>query len=213
MRPGTGAARATIKFTTATTARLYVTGDKNVYQNITFLVSIDAVSQAMWVQADDFRMSDCDFIDDTSCQAVLMLMLYNANRAIVERIRILGDTAAGGTYAIRIVGGTLIEIRNFRITGNYSTGAIQVATTATTRLWIHDGLIKTYNSADICIIDTITGSTGQMGPNLWLDLTDNAANITEAITGATFRVFDPIYVVNADNEKGLLINWTASADA
>jgi hypothetical protein len=44
-------------------------------------------------------------------------------------------------------------------------------------------------------------------------LLDNAANVTEAITGATFVTFDPVYVVNLAGEKAMLINTTASTDA
>ena len=81
-------------------------------------------------------------------------------------------------------------------------------------MFVHDvGRFYTRNAADIFLIDTITASTGQIGPNLNLRLTDNAANITEAITGATFVVMDPVYVCNLAGEKAMLINWTASTDA
>jgi hypothetical protein len=48
---------------------------------------------------------------------------------------------------------------------------------------------------------------------LYLNLQDDAANVTEAVTGATFNLFDPVYVCNAVNQKALLINWTPVADA
>jgi hypothetical protein len=63
------------------------------------------------------------------------------------------------------------------------------------------------------LIDTITASTGMIGPNINLRLQDNAANITEAITGATFVYFQPINVVNLAGESSLVINITASTDA
>ena len=61
-------------------------------------------------------------------------------------------------------------------------------------------------------MDTITGTTGVIGPNVQMVLQDDASNITEAITGATFYVIDDgVHVVNAANQKSLAIDWTASA--
>ena len=48
--------------------------------------------------------------------------------------------------------------------------------------------------------------------NLHLRLTDDANNITEAITGATFCLFDNIWVNNLAGEKAILINWTATTN-
>jgi hypothetical protein len=64
----------------------------------------------------------------------------------------------------------------------------------------------------LAIKDLITASTGTIGPDLNLILQDNAANITEAITGATFQLVGPIWVVNAVAEQSMQINWTASTD-
>lgn len=125
-----------------------------------------------------------------------------------------GSTSAGSTHAIKLVGGNRIEITAKYIDGNFSTAGIGVATTATTNLFVHDvQYFRQRNAADIFLVDTITGSTGQIGPNINLRLSTNAANITEAITGATFHVIDPVYVVNLAGEKAMLINWTASTDA
>ena len=91
---------------------------------------------------------------------------------------------------------------------------MDVRTTAATRLKIHDGRFYNRDAAvDTVIKDTVTASTGMMGPNLIISLEEHAANVTESITGATFRVIDNVYVVNLDNEKAMLINWTATTDA
>jgi hypothetical protein len=124
-----------------------------------------------------------------------------------------GDTAAGANSALAIVGGDGIRVKNFDIIGNFAVAAIDVRTTATTQLRVRDGNVRTYNAADLCIKDTITASTGFIGPGLYFMLTDHAANITEAVTGATFVVFDDVYVCNLAGEKGMLINWVASTDA
>ena len=68
------------------------------------------------------------------------------------------------------------------------------------------------NAADVAIVDTVTASTGFIGPNINIMMADNTSNITEAVTGATFQVIDPVYVCNLAGEKAMLINWTASTD-
>ena len=208
---GGGKVRPTINLT-ATAAKVVVSAARCSIVNMLFTGGIDAVAAVLSVGANDFSLLSCEYRDVTG-QCTVFLITTGFDRLLVKDFVFIGDTAAGNGAAIAINGGSNHEIRNFRISGNFSVGGIDFRTTAATSVWIHDGLIKTYNSADIAIIDTITASTGHIGPNLWLSLTDNAANITEAITGATFRVFDSVYVVNADNEKAMLINWTASTDA
>jgi len=125
-----------------------------------------------------------------------------------------GATAAGTNAGIAIVGGDHIEIVGRYMDGNFAVGGIDIRTTATTDLFVHDfKYFRTRNAADIFLVDTITASTGQVGPNIYLRLNDNAANITEAITGATFVQHLPISVVNLAAEVGMTINTTASTDA
>jgi len=113
-----------------------------------------------------------------------------------------------------IVGGDGIKIHDFIMDGNFAVGGIDIRTTATTDLKVWNCIsFRTRNAADIFIVDTVTGSTGQIGPNIYLQLQDNAANITEAITGATFVQHLPISVVNLAGEVGMTINTTASTDA
>ena len=209
---GNGANRASFNCTTATAARVTASAANCTIRNMLWTGGFDNLASPLLVTAADFKLLDCEYRDVTGQAATFLQTNASANRMLVDGFTYRGDTAAGGASAIFLVGGADIEIRNFKITGNFSAGAIEVRTTLTSRLWIHDGLIKTNNAADLCIRDLITGSTGWIGPNLFLDLTDDASNITEAVTGATFRVFDPVYVNNADAEKALLINWTAATD-
>jgi hypothetical protein len=138
----------------------------------------------------------------------------SAERLLIDGYKHFGAAAAGANSAIAITGAVDgVEIRNFDIYGNFAVGAIDFRGVASTCVNIHDGNLWTANAADIGIVDTITGTTGTIGPNINIMLTDNAANITEAVTGATFQLFDPVYVCNLAGEKGMLIDWTASTDA
>lgn len=209
---GNGALRAKVNLT-ATTATVAISAASCTMHNILFTGGIDAVASAIVVSASDVTLSRCELRDVTGQMTVGVLTTAAADRLLLSEFVYRGDSAAGGQNAISIVGGDHIEIKDFSIDGNFSGAAIDVATTATTNISIHDGYIWTKNSADLCIKDTITASTGRIGPNLNFMLTDNAANITEAVTGATFHLFDPVYVCNLAGEKGMLINWTASTDA
>lgn len=210
---GVGSLRPTFNFT-ATAATMTISAANISVKNCLFTGGIDAVVSPIVVSAADVVIEGCELRDVTGQMTTGIL-----TTAAADRLKILdhvhrGDSAAGTGAAIALVGGDDIEITIERMDGNFSVGGIDVRTTATTDLFVHDvKFFRTRNAADIFLVDTITGSTGQIGPNLNLRLNDNAANITEAITGATFVQVDPIYVVNLAGEKAMLINTTASTDA
>lgn len=210
---GHGSLRPTINFT-ATASTFTMAAANCVVHNLLFTGGIDAVVSPIVVSAADNVISNCELRDVTGQMTDGIL-----TTAAADRLKILnhihdGAAAAGTNAAIAIVGGDGIEITIDRMDGNFAVGGIDVRTTATTDIHVHDvKYFRTRNAADIFMVDTITASTGQVGPDVFLRLNDNAANVTEAITGATFVVQDPVYVVNLAGEKGMLINWTASTDA
>lgn len=209
---GSGAARPTVNFTN-TASTFAVSAANCTVRNILFTGGVDAVVSAIVVSAADFRLLDCEYRDVTGRCTLFLLTTAAADRMLIDGLRYDGDTAAGTAAAIAIVGGDRITIQNSRFDGNFSVGVIDIRTTATTDLEVTNVWARTRNSADIFLIDTITGSTGMIGPNINLRLQDNAANITEAITGATFVYFQPINIVNLAGESSMQSNITASTDA
>ena len=123
-------------------------------------------------------------------------------RLLIDGLIYDGATAAGTNSGIVLNGSRGAIIRNVIADGNFAVGFIDVRTVAATDIHVYNVRFRTRNSADIFLIDTITGSTGTIGPNLYLRLQDNAANITEAITGATFVQHQDISVVNFAGEIG-----------
>jgi len=210
---GSGSNRPTINFTTATTADMDVDAADITMVNFLFTGGVDALAGPIDVNAADFKLINCEYRDVTGQATDVILADANADRLLIDGYFHNGAAAAGGASAIALTGMDNPVIKNFKIVGNFSVGGIDIRTTAAVDVEIRDGSVWNKNAADVSIVDTVTGSTGQIGPNLYLKLTDNAANITEAVTGATFTVFDPVYVVNLAGEKALLINWTASTDA
>lgn len=220
---GQGANRPTFN-ATATSSVFPISAANVTVHNLLFTGGIDAVVSMITVSAADVMLSNIELRDVTGQMTAGVLTTAAANRLKIYGFKYDGADAAGGAAAIALVGGDMIEIKDFKIIGNFSVGGIDVRTTATTQLSISDGEIwNQHGTVDCCIVDTITGSTGTVGPNLFLKLTENAANITEAITGATFHyngggtvaglVGTGILVVNLAGEAGMVINKTASTDA
>ena len=210
---GQGSNRPT--FNATATGSIFPISAANVtVHNLLFTGGVDAVVSMISVSAADVVLSKLELRDVTGEMVVGVLTTASANRLLVDGFVYDGAAGDGATAAIAIVGGDRIEIRNFNIDGDFSAAAIDVRTTATTKLHVHDGRFYNRDAAvDRVIMDTITASTGLMGPNLIISLEEHAANVTESITGATFRVVDDVYVVNLDNEKAMLIIWTATTDA
>jgi hypothetical protein len=211
---GYGSLRPTINYT-ATASTLTMSAANCIMHNVLHTGGIDAVVSPIVVSAADCLISANELRDVTG-QMTDGILTTNA----ADRLKVLnhihdGAAAAGTNSAIAIVGGDNIEVTIDKMDGNFAVGGLDVRTTATTDLHVHDvKYFRTRNSADIFAVDTITGSTGQFGPNVYMRLQDNGANITGAITGATFVVMDDgVHVVNLANEKSIAINWTASTDA
>lgn len=210
---GYGSLRANINFTTATTADMDVDAANVSLVNLLFTGGIDALVAPIDINAADCSIINCEYRDVTGQATDVILADANADRLYIDGYFHNGAAAAGANSAIALVGMDNPVIRNFRIVGNFAVSGIDIRTTAAVDVNIYDGYIWTKNSADIAIKDTITGSTGKIGPDLQFMLTDNAANITTSATGATFHYFDPIYVCNLAGEKGMLIDKTASTNA
>jgi len=208
---GWGASRPTFT-ATAAAGDFKLAAASVVIENLLFLGGIDATTGIVEVSGADCQILNCEYRDVTGQATDMILTVDGADRLLIDGLKVVGAAAAGANSAIALDGSDDAEIRNFDIYGNFAVGAIDLRTTASARVNIHDGNIWTANAADIGIVDTITASTGWIGPNLNIMVADNAANITEAVTGATFQLVDPVYVCNLAGEKALLINWTASVD-
>lgn len=211
---GNGTNKPKINFTTAVGASMKTTAANIEMENFQFTGGIDALTNPIHVAAADFKLKNWTYTDVTGQATDVVLTTAAADRMELAYFDYDGATAAGTNAGIALVGGDGIKIHDFFMDGNFAVGGIDVRTTATTDLKVWNvPYFRTRNAADIFLVDTITASTGSIGPEIYLRLQDNAANITEAITGATFVLHQKISVVNLANEVGMEINWTASTDA
>jgi hypothetical protein len=209
---GQGSNRPTFNLT-ATTSTIAMSAANCTFWNCLVTGGVDAIVAVFTISAADCNLQ-LNYRDVTGQCTDCVLTTAAADRLYIDVNDYDGATAAGTNAGIAIVGGDHIEITGRYMDGNFAVGGIDIRTTATTDLFVHDfKYFRTRNAADIFIIDTITASTGQVGPNIYLRLQDNAANITESVTGATFVQHQPISVVNLAGEVGMQINTTASTDA
>jgi len=182
-------------------------------ENLLFLSGIDATTGLLEISCADAEIVNCEFRDSVDQATDMVMVLDGSDRTKIHDCKFIMAAAAGANSAISIGSSDDVEIYGCDIYGNFAVGAIDFRTAASSRANIHDCNIWTENAADIAIVDTITASTGTIGPNLYLTLQDNAANITEACTGATFHYMRPIHIVNLAGESSLDTNITASTDA
>ena len=208
---GYGATRPTFT-ATAAAGDFKLAAASTWIENLLFLSGVDATTGMLEVSASDCTVKNCEFRDSVD-QATDCLITTANSRLLIDGCKFNMAAAAGGNSAIALVACTDVEIRNCTIYGNFAVGAIDLRTTLSSRINIHDVTIWNENASVIGIIDTVTTSTGWIGPNITIKLLTDAANITAAVTGATFQMVDPVYVVNAVAEKAMLSTWTASTNA
>lgn len=202
----------TFTFITLVTADFKLAAANVTVRGVRFLGGVDALTGCIEVTGADCALIDCEYRDVTGQATDAVLTVDGADRLTIDGFRFMGAAGAGANAAIALDGSDDALIRNVWIHGNFAVGAIDLRTTASARIRIQDATIWTANAADVCIVDTITASTGIIGPNIFCQLTDNAANVTTAVTGATFTAMSPILVVNLAGEQGMAIDWTTTVD-
>jgi len=209
---GWGAARPTFT-ATAAAGDFKMAAASTRIENLLFLSGVDATTGMLEISGADCQVIGCEFRDSVDQATDCLITVDGSDRLLIDGCRWNMATAAGANTAIALDGSDDAVIRNCYIYGDFVLGAIECRTTLSARIHIHDCTIWTNAAEDLAIKDLITGSTGFIGPNLAIMLADNAANITTAVTGATFQMIDPVYIVNLVNEKAMLSNWTASTHA
>lgn len=206
---GVGSLRPTINFT-ATGATMLLNAANLYFENILFTGGIDAVVTALVVSAADCWLNNCEYRDVTGQCTAFCTTTAAADRFRVTNFIYNGAAAAGTAAGFAIVGGDGITFNGVYADGNFSVGFIDIRTTATTNLRVQNLIARTRNAADVIGVDTITGSTGVIGPNVYMTLADNAANFAAAFSGATFVYHNPVSIVNLAGELGG-IDTTAAA--
>jgi hypothetical protein len=199
---GQGSLQPRINFTTAVSASMRVSAANILMSNFRFTGGIDALTNPIDIQASDFSLLNSQYTDVTGQATDVILSTAAADRITIGSWRHNGAAAAGANAGIAIVGGDSHHIYDIYADGNFAVAFLDIRTTATTNLWCHDWTGRTRNNADALGVDTITGSTGTIGPNMFFWLNENAANFAAAFSGATFVYHNLVSVVNLAGEIG-----------
>jgi hypothetical protein len=221
---GQGTARPTFTFS-ATASKITLTANNQILHNLLFISSIDAVVNVLNVTGTDCVLSQLEYREDTQVQCTDCIIANAANRLVINGFVYRAfDTTAGTVAGIALIATDSVDISDLDVIGLWSAGFIDCRTTASTNLRVYN--VKQYRSlgtGEILVKDTITGSTGMIGPNINARLSANTTNITEVVTGATFVVMggtstagvggNTFLVANLAGEQGMAINWTNSTDA
>lgn len=216
---GWGASRPTFTFDTAITASIVVSAANVWWENIIFVNGFDNMTAPINIQAADFTALNVETRDNNAS--------YHADDFILstdaaDRMKWLNwvhhanGGKTGAQTAISIVGGEDVEINPSYVDGDFAAGCIEQLTTAGS-IYIYGSsenpaYLRTRNSADI-LVDVKDDTKGYCGPHLYGRVNDDADVITEAYQGADLSFFQPCYVVNADGQRGLKTDITASTDA
>ena len=208
---GRGSDRPQINLTTSTAAQIEIAGANTYMENFLITGGIDAIVLAINVSAADCTFVDIETRDVTGQMTVAWELPLAADRTTMRGIVHRGAAAAGATKFMNMGSNDGFTMENFWIDGNFSSGVILTSVNPT-NMTINNGYVRTRNSADVIFSFGAT-ATGNIGPNIYARIADNAANITEAFVGADCQFFQPISIVNADGEVGLNTNITASTDA
>lgn len=200
---GNGADRPNISFTD-TASTYVVTAASHTLQNVLCTGDIDVIVTMFSISGADCALLDVETRDVTGEMVSTITTATGADRLLIDRYVHRGAAGAGGANCLELVGADDgVTIRNFWIDGNFSVSAIQNVTGVMTNLSIYGDsqcFLRTRNAADIAITLVAT-STGNVGPNLNIRLQDDAANIDECLVGAAMQFYNPIQIVNADDES------------
>lgn len=183
------------------------------WNNILVTGNLDNISTLIDVNSAHFAMLNCEYQDVVGQIQILWTGDINADYFEVRNFRYRGDSAAGTSRLFRLTGMTGGVIDGLFVDGNFSSSIIACEAVAVLDLEVRNCVARNRNSSDSFLADNITGSTGMIGPNIFFRAADNAANITEALSGATFVYHPHIFIVNNAGEVAMPTNITASTDA
>lgn len=222
---GQGANRPTFSFS-ATASKITLASNDMLVHNLLFISTIDAVVVVLDVSGADVKLTDIEYREDTQVQCTDCI----GASATATRFKVQGfkyrafDTTAGTVSGIYLVGVESADISELDVVGLWSAGFVDCRTTLSTNLRVYN--VPQYRSTgagEILVKDSVSGSTGMIGPNINARLSANTTNITEVVTGATFVVMggtstagvggNTFLVANLANEQGMAVNWTNSTDA
>jgi len=196
---GHGSAKPVITLGTATAADVNVSAANVVIKNFRFITTIDALVNFLDLDAANCLIEDCDFVGDSSAQALGFINLATTiDDFIIRGCTFLQDTDPDGTDGavdtgcIFIIDSENILVENCYFYGNFETAMIHNRTTACKNLWVVNchGVNLLSGSETFQLVDGADGA--QLGGGF---VTPAETGVTEATLvgtiGASFFILSP----------------------
>lgn len=146
---GTGADRATFTFS-HTGAATTISAASVWLENVLFVCGVDSVTAPLTISAADVTLKDIEFRDAANVEfAAGVITTAAANRLTIDGFKYSGDTASGDacTIGIKLVGVDSGVVKNARFDGIFSTGCIQMVTTACTDMLFENIVFRNVGTA------------------------------------------------------------------
>ena len=221
---GTGAMRPTFTFSATASKITLASANSALLHNLLFISGIDAVVNVLNVSSTDVVLSSLEYREDSAVQCTDCIIGATATRLVVDGFKYRAfDATTGSVSGIALAACDDARILNVDAIGVWSAGFVDCRTTASVNINVSDSRYRSLGAGEVFVKDTVTASTGMIGPNIYARLSANTTNITEVVTGSTFVVMggtstagvggNTFLVANAANEQGMAINWTNSTDA
>ena len=208
---GQGSDRPQISLRTAVGAQVRINAASVHLENVIFTGDFDNVTIGLLINGvADVTLKDIEYRDVTGQIATFLSALNNSDRLTIDGLRYIGAFAPGTVQALLFDGCDDLEVKNVDIYGDFSTGVVDFVTTLSARVHFHHMKAWTENAADVIFAATVAAVTGFIGPDCEFALQDDALNGLSALAPASVYYIDPIYIVNAVNEKAAVTNKTAS---
>ena len=196
---GHGTAKPTITLGTATTADVNVSATNVVIKNFRFVTSIDNLVNFLDLDAANCLVEDCDFVGDSSAQALGFINLATTvDDFIIRGCTFSQDTDPAGsdgavdTGCIFIIDSENILIENCSFNGNFETAMIHNRGTACKNLFVKNchGQNLLSGSETFQLVDGATGAQLGGGFNTPAESAVSEATLVGTI-GANFFVLAP----------------------
>lgn len=209
---GTGNARPTFTFSTATTADVEVDSANISISNCRFIGNIAALAAPVDVDAAAFTMEDCDWYVATATTDIDITIITDANAddLVVRRCHFWYDysraataVTAASTEVIRLVGADRAVIESCYFSGNFSTSIINGITTLSGDISICNNWFYNDQTGDIAgWVDLVAGCTGVIAYNSGFH--GYTANIATVIDPSSCAMIEN-YASNVVTEAGGII--------
>jgi hypothetical protein len=149
---------------TATASTIAIAAANSTLQGVQIVTAIDAVVSAVVITAADATLNDIEFYDAPGLATLIQVITTTA----ANRLRINGyrfyesTTGTQKTEAIRIVGGSGIELNDIQIRGDFTTATLNNITTLFKDLRANNLLLENLHAASTLAMAVLTTSTGSL---------------------------------------------------